>query len=82
MLQWKTNNVCVVELNVTVNKRKNVECCPVMLLWRIYVARHDKPHLDLHSCWQAVSITGMTYTYSCVYSARPLMMDRETVRNM
>jgi len=24
----------------------------------------------------------MTYTYCCVYSARLLMMDRETVRNM
>jgi len=24
----------------------------------------------------------MTYTYYCVYSARLLMMDRETVRNI
>jgi len=24
----------------------------------------------------------MTYTYCCVYSARLLMMDRDTVRNM
>jgi len=31
---------------------------------------------------QAVSVTCMTYTYCCVYSARLLMMDRETVRNM
>jgi len=30
----------------------------------------------------AVSKTCMTYTYCCVYSARLLMMDRETVRNM
>jgi len=29
----------------------------------------------------AVSITCMTYTYCCVYSARLLMMDRETVQN-
>jgi len=31
---------------------------------------------------EAVSITCMTYTYCCVYSARLLMMDRDTVRNM
>ena len=31
---------------------------------------------------QAVSIICMTYTYCCVYSARLLMMDRGTVRNM
>ena len=30
----------------------------------------------------AVSITCMTYTYSCVYSTRLLMMDRKPVRNM
>jgi len=36
----------------------------------------------LTACLQAVSITCMTYTYWCVYSARLLMMDRETVRNM
>ena len=36
----------------------------------------------LTACQQAVSITCMTYTYCCVYSARLLMMDRETVRNM
>ena len=30
----------------------------------------------------AVSITCMTYTYCCVYSARLLMVDRETVLNM
>jgi len=31
---------------------------------------------------QAVSITCMTYTYCCVYSARLLMIDRKPVRNM
>ena len=31
---------------------------------------------------QAVRITCMTYTYCCAYSARLLMMDRDTVRNM
>jgi len=36
----------------------------------------------LTACWQAVSITCMTYTYCRVYSARLLVMDRETVRNM
>ena len=30
----------------------------------------------------AVSITCMTHTYCCVYSARLLMMDRKPVRNM
>jgi len=38
--------------------------------------------MDPKACQQAVSITCMTYTYCCVYSARLLMMDRETVRNM
>jgi len=33
----------------------------------------------LTACYQAVSITCMTYTYCCVYSARLLMMDRENV---
>ena len=28
------------------------------------------------------SINSMTYAYCCVYSARHLMMDRDTVRNM
>jgi len=36
----------------------------------------------LTACLQAVSITYMTYTYRCVYSARLLRMDGETVRNM
>jgi len=36
----------------------------------------------LTACKEAVSITFMTYTYCCVYSARLLMMDREIVRNM
>ena len=36
----------------------------------------------LIACQPAVSITCMTYTYCCVYSARLLMMDRDTVRNM
>ena len=36
----------------------------------------------LTACQQAVSITCMTYTYCCVYSARPLMMDRDIVRNL
>jgi len=36
----------------------------------------------LTACWQAVSITCMTYTYCCAYNARLLMMDKETVRNM
>ena len=36
----------------------------------------------LTACQQAVSITYITYTYCCVYSARLLMMDRETVQNM
>jgi hypothetical protein len=34
----------------------------------------------LTACWQAINITCMTYT--CVYNARLLMMDRETVQNM
>ena len=33
-------------------------------------------------CQQAVSITSMTDTYCCVYSARILMMDKKPVRNM
>ena len=32
--------------------------------------------------WLLESITCMTYTYYCVYSARLLMMDRETARKM
>ena len=43
-------------------------------------------HTDYTDCLlasgQAVSITCMTYAYCCVYSARLLMMDRDTVRNM
>jgi len=31
---------------------------------------------------EVVNTTCMTYTYCCVYSARLLMMDRETVWNM
>jgi len=38
--------------------------------------------VTLTDCQQAVSITCMTHTYCYVYSARLLMMDRETVRNM
>ena len=34
------------------------------------------------ACQQAVTITCMTCTYCCVYSARLVMMDREIVRNM
>jgi len=45
-----------------------------------------KYHTGYADCWlahwQEISITCMTYTYCCVYSARFLMMDRETVRNM
>jgi len=36
----------------------------------------------LTACKQAVNITCITYNYCCTYSARILMMDRETVRNM
>jgi len=36
----------------------------------------------LTACYQAVSITCMTYTYCCVYSSSLPMTDRETVRNM
>ena len=36
----------------------------------------------LTACQPADSITCMTYTYCCVYSARLLMMDRDTDRNM
>jgi len=39
-------------------------------------------HTGYAECLLAsVSITCMTYTYYCVYSARFLMMDGETVRN-
>jgi len=39
-------------------------------------------HIGYADCLLAVSITCMTYTYCCVYNARLLMMDGETVQNM
>ena len=44
--------------------------------------QRDQDVTQFHPDPTAVSITCMTYTYCCVYSARLLMMDRETVRNM
>jgi len=42
-------------------------------------------HTDFDDCLlagSAVRIICMTYTYCYVYGTRPLMMDRDTVRNM
>jgi len=35
-----------------------------------------------HTGFAEYSITYMTYSYCCVYSARLLMMNRDTVQNM
>ena len=46
----------------------------------LYVQQYIQDMLTV--CYQAVSITCITYTYCCVYSTRLLMMDRGTARNM
>ena len=52
--------------------------------------RYRYRYTSYRLCWLLASLitlassqqTCMTYTYCCVYSARLLMMDRDTVRNM
>jgi hypothetical protein len=61
----------------------------------VYHCTHSNRYMSYRLCWllasrirmelvfqQAVNITCTTYTYCYVYSARLLMMGRETVRNM
>ena len=38
--------------------------------------------VTLTACEQAVSVTCMTYVYSCVYSKKLLVIDGGNVRNM
>ena len=41
------HSVCLVELHVNVNLYKSIECCTIMLFWRIYVTSNNTTYVGL-----------------------------------